>query len=132
MSLETRERPRAHVVDLDQAPRARLHDDGDQENRVHLHLAKHEQLGGIGTGIVGRDRARNVRFEDCRGGRIVRQVVAEATSDLPIRHRVVGDLTEQTVLEARDEARLRAQHERQLAACDSQHPLRHLFSCNRT
>jgi hypothetical protein len=129
--LEPGERTRPHVVDLDQAPGARLDDDRDEQDGVHLHLAEHEELGRVGAGIIDGDGTRDVRLENGGRRRIVREVVRQAACDLLVGDRVVSDLLQQPILEAGDKTRLGAKHQRQLAARDPQHPLGDLLGRDR-
>ena len=54
----------SRVVDLDQAPTASFDHDRNEQDRLHLHLAEHEELGRVGAGIVGGDGAELARLQD--------------------------------------------------------------------
>src|SRR2546429_453944 len=66
-----------------------------------------------------------------RCARVVGEVVTEPARDLAVGARVVGDLPQEPVLELRDEARLAVQHQCQLAAGNTQHPLLDLLRGDR-
>ncbi len=89
--LEGGEGPRARVVDLDQAPSSTGDHEWHEEHRLHLHLAKDEQLRRIDPRIGGRDRAGEARLQHFGRRRVVGEVVAQPARDLAFGAGVVGN-----------------------------------------